>query len=868
MNKEKKTLPMLFKNTALHTSRDLLSGTTSLSPTQGSYTSLTQRTYKEDSFHNVFDESNEKASSPSLVGASARIEFFNYYKNIFRLSEKQKINKEEKSASLAYLNSLVKCKLKPRAFGIVKTSGLESNIDIHMLSMGDTYATPFAQGIKHYPLLQNLNLKNNRLTDKGNEKILRTLDCKQLQRLNLAENKLGSLSLQRIIELVSSYDCRLKYLNLEKTLIGDSLTCALANVVLYNKRLTKLILANNNLTDRTAKSIKNLLIGNNTLKVLDLHWNLFKAEGAIEIFEGLSKNNSLVILDMSWNSIGRNEKAAEVIGTALKLNSSLAHLDLSYNCLNTKDCQILSDYIKSNHTLLGIHVLGNRCSVDSKGFLIVEQTNKVHKSLFSRRIVEKQTHFHDVKTNCWICEKWVEQTFTCKSSGKSVFIHFEFEKFRPELMFNLSENMHEITRAVPPTETKFFFSELENSPIQSSYAKIFKEVEIDVMLYEGMTRHLRLNTLDTLLPNGEVCNIKTPFFTKPRTIENKYIPPAEKLERIKWLFKTSIFKDYFVDNEKVLQDCFEFDWKHSRIGNFIRGQEEQDSLKKVLKENYRHIKATYKVLSAYSGNEIFSIGSNILNDFLNQCKIYDYLYQASDFGVNLNSTLVQKEKGQRFNPGNSLVRYEFLEMLVRIAMDRYIRNKIVNSYAQAMKKLIDEHLMPVMKEYKTEIWRNQEYFTEEVDLVLKANKEIFINVFKKFSGKNTLPGKKAFMSLVEFRQLCTDVGLVGENFATREIDVCFNQAMMTQVDELFFMKHLEMGFGEFLEAICRAIDCSAESEGGAGKINSVVQSRLSLKVEKFLVWLIKVCPQSFQDEYTFPNTEVYMRMMYRFVPGS
>jgi hypothetical protein len=867
MKKEKRTLPMLFKNTALHTSRELLSGASSLSPTSLQLGSLTQRSQKDESFHNVFEDSFEKPSSPPLVGASARLEFFNYYKNIFRLSEKQKLNKEEKSASLAYLNSLVKCKLKPRAFGIIKNSGLESNIDIRMLSMGDSYAAPFAQGIKHYPLLQTLNLKNNRLTDKGNEKILRTLDCKQVQRLNLSENKLGVLSVQRIIEIISTFECRLKYLNLEKTLIGDGLLINLINVVTFNKRLTKLILANNNLSDRIAKSLKNLLISNNTLKVLDLHWNLFRAEGAIEIFEGLSKNNSLLILDISWNSIGRNIEAAETIGNCLKQNSSLLHLDLSYNCLDEKDSKILSELIKSNHTLLGIHVLGNKCSIDPKGFLMVDKKTKVHKSLFSRRIVEKQSHFHDVKTNCWICEKWVEQTFTCKSSGKSVFIHFEFEKFKPELMFNLQGDLHEIVRVVPPGLVKFFFTELDNFRIESCYEKAAQVVEVEVSLYEGMTKQLSVNTVELVCAFGEVCNIKAPFFTKPRTLENKYIPPAEKLERIKWLFKTSIFKDYFTDNEKLLSDCFEFDWKHSKISNFIRGQEDQDSLRKVLKENYSLLKQSYKILSAYSGNEIFSIGSNILNDFLNQCKIYDSLYQSSDFGVNLNSTLVQKEKNQLFNPGNSLVRYEFLEILVRISMDRYMRGKISSTIAQAMQKLLTDHLLPVIQEYKTDSWRSQEYFTEEVDLLLKANKEIFMNVFKRYSGKHTLPGKKPFMSVEEFRQLCQDVGLVGDNFATREIDVCFAQSIMTQVDEIYCKRHLEMNFFEFLEAICRAVDMSGGFESAGVKINSVAQSRLSLKIEVFLVWLLKVCPQSFQDEYVFPDHEVYMRMMYRFVPG-
>lgn len=867
MKKDSITLPLIYKTSNTLKSREYLLGSNSPQPSSTGYSSLTQRTLRDDSPLNVFEISQEKALSPTNIGPNARLEFFNYYKNIINLSEKQKYKKEEKSASVAYLNSLVKCKLKPRAFGIVKNSGQESDIDLRMYSMGDNYAIPFSQGIKHYPSLQTLNLKNNRLTDIGNEKILNTIDTRQIKRLNLSENKLGPRSIEKIIEMVSLYDCKLKYLNMEKTNLGESLFISLLGAINYNKSLTKLILAKNNLTDKVAKSVKELLIVNNTLKVLDLHWNLFRASGGKLIFEGIAKNTSLVIFDISWNSLGKSETVSETVGNGLKLNTSLMHLDISYNYFNENECRTIGEFLKSNHTLLGIHVTGNECSLDPKGFLIIDKKNKVEQSLFSRRIIEKQSHFHEVKTNCWICEKWVEQTFTCKSQGSSVFIHFEFNNYKPELMFKLSENTHEITRVVPQETLKFIFSELDDYEVFSQYDKKFESLDLNLEIYEGMSKHLLLNTVNMMNPNGEVCNIKAPFFTKPRNIENKYIPPAEKLEKIKWHLKNSIFKDYFVDNEKILDDCFEFDWKCSKISNFIRSQDEQNSLKTVLRSNYALIKTSYKILSAYSGSDVFSIGSNILNDFLNQCKIYDSFYAISDFGVNLTSTLVQKEKGQIYNPGNSLVRYEFLEILVRIAMDKYIRNKIFNSYNQAMQRLLADHLVPIMSTYKTDKWRNEEYYKEEVDLVLKANKDIFLVIYKKYSGKNTLPGKKPFMSVEEFRQVCIDSGLVGENFATREIDVCFSQSMMTQVDELYNKRHLEMSFIEFLEAICRAIDCSDGFEIGNIKINSLIQSRLSKKIEIALVWLLKICPQSFQDEYVFPNTEFYTKMMYRFVPG-
>ena len=322
-----------------------------------------------------------------------------------------------------------------------------------------------------------------------------------------------------------------------------------------------------------------------------------------------------------------------------------------------------------------------------------------------------------------------------------------------------------------------------------------------------------------------------------------------------------------LDSEQTLTDCLEFDWSYSRITNFVRSSEDQAKLKNVVKKHYESLKGAYKILSAYSGNDIFSIGSNILTEFLNQCGIFDNLYGPSDFGVNLNSTLVQKEKGQIYNPGNSLVRYEFLEILIRIAMDRFIRNKISTNYADAFEKLMEDHVTPVISTYNTQKWRNSEYLCEEVDLVLKANKELFLCLFKKYSGRYTLPGKKPFMSLEEFRQLCNEGNLIGDNLAAREIDVYFSQAMMTQVNELYYKRHMEMSFVEMLEALCRALDVSETFNNDKFQPNSSISTKLSKKIEMAVPWLVKLCPVAFQDEYVIPGPDVYTKMMYKVIPG-
>ena len=226
---------------------------------------------RQNSMQNFFEESKAKDEGLKLTGSKAKLDFYQDYKNINRILERIDSQKTEKTSNVAYLEKLEKKNLRPKSLGLVKKSGNESTIDIHMFSMGDKYAEAFSQGIKHYPHLVSLNINSNRLSDLGNEKILASVDLKQLKILDLSENKVGPKTFEKIIDFMSIYDCHLKHLNLEKTGFHESLVPGLCAVLSFNRRLTKLILADNNLTDKVSKCFKEMLKTNDNLRILDLH---------------------------------------------------------------------------------------------------------------------------------------------------------------------------------------------------------------------------------------------------------------------------------------------------------------------------------------------------------------------------------------------------------------------------------------------------------------------------------------------------------------------------------------------------------------------------------------------------------------------
>jgi len=50
-------------------------------------------------------------------------------------------------------------------------------------------------------------------------------------------------------------------------------------------------------------------------------------------------------------------------------NRTLLHLDISFNSFSAEDMMALSDGLRENHTLLGIHVEGNNAKIDTLGFI-------------------------------------------------------------------------------------------------------------------------------------------------------------------------------------------------------------------------------------------------------------------------------------------------------------------------------------------------------------------------------------------------------------------------------------------------------------------------------------------------------------------
>ena len=71
---------------------------------------------------------------------------------------------------------------------------------------------------------------------------------------------------------------------------------------------------------------------------------------------------------------------------AFAQNKSLIHVDISNNKIGETDVETIAEGLKENHTIFGIHFVGNAGHVDNKGFVIRSDEQTKSDSIFYTRI--------------------------------------------------------------------------------------------------------------------------------------------------------------------------------------------------------------------------------------------------------------------------------------------------------------------------------------------------------------------------------------------------------------------------------------------------------------------------------------------------
>ena len=864
--------------------------------------------------------------------------------------------------SFNFVRNTIKYRIVPNPIGVVKRKGDISKVELNNKRVGDSYIQCLTNSLSVAEHISELDLSKNRLSDISfiplfNTIITNKILLGKLVSLNISYNKMGFTGAEILNKYLNDPLCSLETLNLEGLNLGNTNMRNIINAItnsIYAK-LKYLNIGQNNIGDDIAQNLSTLINKCYNLDVLILYQNQFNNYGAGLIMSEIKKHPKIKILDLSWNSIGDNLN--EEIPSLIELQKSnpgkkfknaylyelqltgnyrkagnlapvkknvsyftnqlcdlfhnkktqMLHLDISYNNIGIIDSTAISEHIKDNHTILGIHVDGNDMRVDELGFVFPVDKNEYKEDHFANsQIFYRIGHDHPLiktnilnvqklrgKNNCWICEGWKEVKFQYKPhinegnmSSSVVKLYLSFEGFKP---FDTTYKREGFVcyRMCPPGILNYYLT-LNDIPVDNYGSNKTTELKEAIIHTQSINedddddddendRELKQFIITKL---GETkVEINPDVISYPDYIKQfkNCIPRPPKIKKIKkrprtpWTFPISIWAYYRYryegETDDLIYDAFEFDYARGQYSKDKDLTDEQEvELKKILRSHWKKILDTYKNLSAYLGWKVWQIGQNQITEFASNCpNLLDSKYLINDVLVKVTevkSNLLDKEERKR-NPNvpDNIIRHQFMMLLVKVAKDKYFRTKQMSSITEALEYSFKNHYDSYLNQFDNHKWRMERYYNEFTDNVLKAYIPIFDAVFYSNAPIKKIGNKDShWMWLEEFTNICT--ALMDADFPVKDIPVIFNLSMRTKVNEIDSEMHYNMQFPEFLEAIARFAEKLSPIPPGEDKLAWNMKMRqeqdLYVKIESLIPGLTKLIKGDYRyvkDKFPMPQRD-------------
>jgi hypothetical protein len=276
---------------------------------------------------------------------------------------------------------------------------------------------------------------------------------------------------------------------------------------------------------------------------------------------------------------------------------------------------------------------------------------------------------------------------------------------------------------------------------------------------------------------------------------------------------------------------------------------------------------SYKNLSAVLGWKVWQIGQNSISEFASSCPgLLDGKYLINDVLVKLtetkNNPFDKAERKQNPNIPDNIIRHQWMMLLVKIAKDKYFRTKVKETVPEAVKYSFDIHYIPYLSQFRANRWREERYYNENTDNVIKAYLPIFDAVYRSQASMKQV-GKKdsASLYLEEFTAIVN--ALMDTDFPVKEIPIIFNLSMRLQVNEIDYDKHYNMMFPEFLEAFARFADRMSPVPPGENKEKWTMQMRneqeLAVKIETIIPSMPRLITsplyKNVKEKFVFPERD-------------
>ena len=257
-----------------------------------------------------------------------------------------------------------------------------------------------------------------------------------------------------------------------------------------------------------------------------------------------------------------------------------------------------------------------------------------------------------------------------------------------------------------------------------------------------------------LSPNYEVVRFKsTNIFlnrieVSRRLVDIETVHIAKGVDDVEPVFMKdrSVFKDYREDTQAFLQKCFNEDFSFSKITRLVKKGNDFDHevarIKELLFEHYIRI---INIFYFYSGSSSYPfITMNDFTSFSHATKILDgEIIKLADLDLILVASCVSHH--QYVNSATlDMTRYEFIEMIVRVAQDRYRLTKVCRTLCEGIEKTLEDLIYPHAKQMDGEHFRRYHCYNIKTNEILKKNEAQIRRIYDSFTH-----AKKKFVTMPE-----------------------------------------------------------------------------------------------------------------------
>ncbi|GBG30431.1 Hypothetical Protein FCC1311_066502 [Hondaea fermentalgiana] len=254
-------------------------------------------------------------------------------------------------------------------------------------------------------------------------------------------------------------------------------------------------------------------------------------------------------------------------------------------------------------------------------------------------------------------------------------------------------------------------------------------------------------------------------------------------------------------------------------------------LKALLVEHYDVVCDSFRYFSAT--DQIGNIFTLQMLEFTELCEHADIKETAADSLIqegHCNTIFIQVTKNpiedwtwaqQSFEAecgvlslkrGSNMMRYQYLEALVRVAEAKFVKSGKTGDVASGMEELIrGMRASPLMFPALggPDRFRADLLYRESVDNVLRANLTKFKHVFSQYAGESEnskrgggCRGKR--LAFVEWQEFLAEAGLFNPLFTLRECNMVFRNSTLDLIDEVAHWRELvALNFLDYLEALSR-----------------------------------------------------------------